>query len=843
LPNSRDPARLTVMRRRIRADGTAKPAFVVVAVIAAVLAAGGIHSLYQHLRVPAPAVIAAPAVAPAAPPAAAPAPAAAPTTIGFVDSPAAEAVAGTRITITGWALDPAGISGVAVHVDGVPHAADIGIARPDVAQAKPGFPDSARAGFAFEGDFADLSPSRHEVAVVATNRAGVATVLARKSLIPPAATRMWGGLLDAHPDLAGRQFTFLMMTSGATMGGADETDTAYAPYLSRTQRVGVAVPLLYMRTTKGAAGDWVFDPDFDLTRKCGVRLVAEDNLTGIIRFAIEHRVPVEFILNGGIWGDASCNDPEWDLNDHLEDDDYNAQWSQDDQTFPDDYLKGLAGSTDSPELARTLTYNVYATKVRDYKKRNLQAAARIISEFARKHPELFVGVVLDSDTYMNPFFKQVEYFDFNPGMIRQFREWLQGTGPYAGRPGAGVPDLSSYRRAQPLTLADVNRLARRNWSSWAEVEPPRRFPGSLYRPMRPGDVNIWEDHWYEEWQVFRQHIVGLHYDELSKWVHETGIPTDRIFSAQGFIAPDPGNKPIPINITSRGKNVDTSGVSLEGSIPRYGHLGAVIYGDTAENKTPMEGSHSLFAQFARMDPQWGVVEFNSTNLKLPKVLPVYDQAYRSFRDLFNFDARMVSPMAWNGSNGLFADQPDYVAYTSWRNTPAEDAMKDFVVARADLPRGARLWTFGTARHAADDGWTLDGGTLDAGRGFVDLRFAGATATLVSPSDQVLRAAGLDTLYVGLRDADALASVAVFARVEPASPWIAIAPETTAATLARTAPGLAVPLAWPAEWRERNTIAESFKVVMKFRAGIETARIDRIVLYPRATAVAGARNRR
>ena len=40
------------------------------------------------------------------------------------------------------------------------------------------------------------------------------------------------------------------------------------------------------------------------------------------------------------------------------------QWSQDDQTFPDDYLKGLAGSTDSPELARTLTYNVYATTVR-----------------------------------------------------------------------------------------------------------------------------------------------------------------------------------------------------------------------------------------------------------------------------------------------------------------------------------------------------------------------------------------------------------------------------------------------------------------------------------------------
>lgn len=170
-------------------------------------------------------------------------------------------------------------------------------------------------------------------------------------------------------------------------------------------------------------------------------------------------------------------------------------------------------------------------------------------------------------------------------------------------------------------------------------------------------------------------------------------------------------------------------------------------------------------------------------------------------------------------------------------------MKDFVVARADLPRGARLWTFGTARHAADDGWTLEGGTLEAGKGSVELRFADAKATLVSPPDQVLRAAGLDTLYVGLRDADALTTIEVFARIEPSSPWTSIVPETKAAALARTAPGLAVPLAWPAEWRARDAIAESFKVVLKFRAGIEQARVDRIALYPRSNAAADARNRR
>ena len=55
--------------------------------------------------------------------------------------------------------------------------------------------------------------------------------------------------------------------------------------------------------------------------------------------------------------------------------------------------------------------------------------------------------MLDSDTYMNPFLGGASYrFDYNPGMLRQFREWLRGSGPYAGRTDAGVPDLRSFRR-------------------------------------------------------------------------------------------------------------------------------------------------------------------------------------------------------------------------------------------------------------------------------------------------------------------------------------------------------------------------------------------------------------
>ncbi|MGH8315571.1 MAG: hypothetical protein ACRETU_10535, partial [Steroidobacterales bacterium] len=689
--------------------------------------------------------------------------------IGSIDTPPDEAIVDTSLRVSGWALAAGGIERVEIRIDGRPYIARYGIARPDVAAVKPGYPDSLAAGFEFSGDFAQLDLVRHQISVVAIDRGGRETELARRSLIPPQAMSLWSDLLDQRPTLAKQPFRFLMMTSGVAAGGAAEVESAYQSYLSRTTGIGIAVPILYLRTTKGAADDWVFDPYFDVSRKCGNRAVAEDNLHGVIQYAIDKHVPVQFILNGGIWADASCDTPEWDINDHLEQDVNNCQWTQDNVVFPDDYLKNLPGSTNSPELARTLTYNVYASTVRSYKGRNLQAAARVIATFAREHPDLFVGVSLDADTYMNPFFiqnKVLEIFDYNPGMIKQFRQWLAGSGPYAGKPEPGVPNLAHYRRPRPLSLADVSKLARKRWTSWDQVDPPRTFPGSPYQPAKPGEALIWDDPWYQEWQVFRQHVIALHYDELSEWVHDTGIPRDKIFSAEGFIAPDRGQSPFAVRITSHGQNYDTSGVSIEGSIPRAGHLGAVLYGETAENQAPMEVPHSLFATFSRMDPHWAVVETNATNLKSPLVQPHYAQSYHAFRDMFNFDAQEVSVMAWNGSNGLLAGQPGYLPYTAWRNTPAEAAMRDFLVTHANLPRGSRIWTFGAPRYPDDDGWRLEQGRVYARGGYLDLEFDAATATLLSPPDQVIRTSIIDSIVLGLHDPAPVAAIQIFGRIDP-----------------------------------------------------------------------------
>ncbi len=737
-------------------------------------------------------------------------------TIGSVDAPAAEATIGTAVRVTGWALDPAGVGRVEIRVDGRSYPARYGIFRPDVAQAKPEYPDASESGFAFEGDFAPLSPGRHELAIVAVNRAGAETVIAKRGLIPPAALTQWQQLYAEHHAQRPAPFYVVPGLSGIALGGALELDTAYTPYLSPTFAVGMRVPILYLRTTHGADHDWTFDPDWDIERRCGERRIAEDSLSKTIAYSIEHKLPVLFTLNGGIWADAACDIPAWDVNDHLEQDKANCQWNEHDEVMPDDYLKQLTGAIESPQLGRSLSFNVYAAQNRRYKKRNLQTVGRIIAQFARGHPELFVGANLDPDNYLNPFFEEKQWYDYNPGTLKQFRHWLAGSGPYAGATEEGVPDLSRYRRAHPLSLAQASALAGKRFRTWNEVDPPRLFP----REGKP----FWQDAWTHEWEMFRRHLVGLHYDELSEWLAETGIPPSRIFSAQGFTAPYPSALPFAVKLDSPSKNYDTGGASVEGAIPRYGHLGAIVYGDGALNNVRMENGSNLFATFHRMDPGWAVDEFNTADFRTPDNLPTYAMGYRALREMFNYGARFASPMAWNGSNGIYAGQKGYVSFMAWRNTPLEDAMRDFATSHAYVPLGTRLWTFGTPRHADRDEWTAAPGTLVAGAGYLEVSSSDGALTLISPLPLALDRNESDLLVLGL-DTNVVQSVGVEARA-PNGDWINIAPESPAAKLSSTQAGLSLPLAWP----ETLTFTDQIRLTLRFTNAASVARIRHIALY-------------
>jgi len=684
--------------------------------------------------------------------------------IGWIDEPASEAIVGPDVRVTGWALAASRIRAVELRMDGVVLTARFGMPRHDVADVRPGYPDNPDSGFEFDARLDAHPPppgvDRRRMTIVALAHDGSEMLLGERTLVESRAHARWR--FAARDDV--QPFYLLPAVSGVAAGGPYAMNTRYAAYASSTLRVGMRVPILYLRTTQGAAGDYAFDADFDIWRRSANRAIADDSLSHVLAHSAAMRLPVLVTLNGGIWSDAAGTAPEWDLTDKLEEDPANCQWNERDDVMADDYLKDLPGSHAAPELARALTLNVYADDVRRLKKRNLQQAAGPIVAFMRDHPDLFVGVNLDPDVYINPFFSESQWYDYNPGTLRQFREWLAGTGPYAAAGRSGLPDLAVFRREPPLSLHDVSGIARRTFATWDDVDPPRAFP-------RRADERYWNDPWVREWETFRRHLVSVHYTELAQWLVEAGVPSDRIWSSQGLMAPAEGCMPLALHVTSAVKNYDSGGVSIEGSKPRDGHLGAIVYGDAATNAMAMENGSTLFATLAAIDDGFAIVEFNTADLRQPERQPTYAAAYRAWRDLWNAGARFVSPMAWNGADGAHASDPGYVTFTAWRNTPLEEAARDFMLARSGLPRGTKLWTFGTQAHADDDGWTVDAGALTPSPGALtlDANWRGVV-TLHSPRGLAVPAARIGGFVVGLIPDAGIARIEIAARSPNSARW-------------------------------------------------------------------------
>ncbi|MEO8536995.1 MAG: hypothetical protein ABI533_05670, partial [Betaproteobacteria bacterium] len=572
----------------------------------------------------------------------------------------------------------------------------------------------------------------------------------------------------ATGDATRAPFVLVPAASGIATGGGDGIAARYGAYLSPTTRAGLRVPVLYLRTTHGAAEDFRFDANFDVTRRSADRPIADDALAHVLDHARNARVPVLVTLNGGIWSDAAGSEPDWDATDHLEQDAANCQWNERDAVMPDDHLKHLPGSHAAPELARALTLNVHAHEVRRYKRRNLEQAAAHLVAFLGEAPDLLIGVNLDPDVYINPFFSESQWYDYNPGTLRQFREWLAASGPYADAGRRGAPDLSGLARDPPLALREVCSLAQRHFATWDDVDPPRRFSRDIRAPF-------WKDPWVREWEVFRRHLVSLHYDELAQWLVEAGLPRERIWSSQGLMAPADDCMPLALTITSPVKNYDSAGVSIAGSKPRDGHLGAIVYGAAATNDIAMENGSTLFSTLAALDDEFAVVEFNTADLRHPERRPDYAAAYRAWRDLWNAGARFVSPMAWNGSNGLHADDPSYVSFTAWRNTPLEHAARDFLLARSGLPRGSKLWTFGTQAHADDDGWIADAGALTTCRGALRVTpDANRRVALHSPTGIALAGSRAGRIVLGLADDAAVVAIDIAVRTAGDGVWHGVA---------------------------------------------------------------------
>ena len=200
--------------------------------------------------------------------------------------------------------------------------------------------------------------------------------------------------------------------------------------------------------------------------------------------------------------------------------------------------------------------------------------------------------------------------------------------------------------------------------------------------------------------------------------------------------------------------------------------------------------------------------------------------YRALREMFNYGARFASPMAWNGSNGINAGQPGYVSFTAWRNTPLEDAMRDFAVAHAFVPVGTRLWTFGSSQYADPDGWSASAGAkLAAGPGLYRRYAAGWRGDPRFTAPLALARGETDLLVLGL-DVAAIGALEVEARASDGA-WVTLASNRSAGDLQVTSAGVSVPLAWPRSLRSTDQI----RISLQLRANAAPVRLRHIALYP------------
>lgn len=602
----------------------------------------------------------------------------------------------THIPVQAWIYDEQGIASATVTTElgvplGVLSRVKDGVPLPGLFTDPRGIPpgafwkDALMRGTLFAGTVPGkaVPPGIQRLVVHARDKDG------RETVLP-------GPLVSAElppmpPACSGEPFrVYLWATTKMLRGGLPELAELRRMSEGGCTVLGLHTRVEYLRTTRGKANDFEFDPDFpDALRHQQGKEMTTTSLREALSMADHYAVPMRILLDGGVWADSIFAAPEYDITDWLEEDDRNVQWNQFGKTERDDALRGLAGGHDNPQLGRVITLNIYNQAYRRYKKRNLQAAVRLIADYNRRHHDRPVSVTFDPDLYINPWFYLKQWYDYNPDTLRQFREWLTHTGPY----GAGG-ELAGRGRPERLDLGGINRIAVARWARLEDVDPPRGTPD-------------YTNPWHQTWTAFKRHLVSCHYADLARWAREAGMAPEHIYTAQTFIQSD-------VSVTGDDQAtgwVDEAGVSIAGAKPTDGHLGAILYGPASRNLGKPRSGTSLLANVRATDPRWEVAEMNPADIERPDRLPDHGDAHRTLSAIFNHGAGAISPM-WNGVAGDLSVRPSqFKSYETFAQSPFETQLVLFLRAAARLPRGSQLWTFGNAYVASDDGFMAVPGSI------------------------------------------------------------------------------------------------------------------------------------
>ena len=230
----------------------------------------------------------------------------------------------------------------------------------------------------------------------------------------------------------------------------------------------------------------------------------EDNLLHELSLAEQTNTPILVHVNDGHWAAGSFPNATggYDSDTLIE---YLAH------TYPETTMFDPNGSSIYSSISGENWFCLSRLNhiYRDYKMRNVGASARVIAEWAKKHPDLFAGVSLESETRMNNM-----QSDYNPYVVQEWIQWLTHTGIY----GPGSEFFGHGRVPSFDTIQSFNDVMDTTFASWDDLTPPKDFTvGQIFS---------------EEWQRWRiMQVINSNADNTLLLI-QNGIDRKQVFGHQ-----------------------------------------------------------------------------------------------------------------------------------------------------------------------------------------------------------------------------------------------------------------------------------------------------------------------
>ncbi|RLD10716.1 MAG: hypothetical protein DRI44_05365 [Chlamydiae bacterium] len=391
-------------------------------------------------------------------------------------------------------------------------------------------------------------------------------------------------------------------------------------------------------------------------------------------------LPIGFNVNGMPWGDTADQSVDI-LHNYLEK--YNdGEFLQKDQngnirksSLPQNPYTNEQAGTFSPYLEMQLSLSRNAQIIQNYVGRNNRMATGMLNWYREHHPDLLVFATMSSEYAQNAAAND-EYCDYSNSAKQEFRDWLSGSGLYAGQ-------------GQYSSLTDFNNAFGFSYSSWDDVEPPT-------------SIDWTSGSYWQKWNDFRIIMVNNMEQAQITWTVEAGWSPDRTYGHQ-----------IPFNPATTSEHERKYASPWTTTFVLNGANGITTYGSRTWDTT-------IFNAMYANDKIWGIFEYNPLSSSV-------SQNLSALNSVWNSKGHVVCPYAWYG-------QPTYQIF----GTAFESALQQFISDHsADSYTGLKFYE--TAPDSRNIIWPMsDSDSIESSSGLSSIYYTnGYMAATINSADPTI----------------------------------------------------------------------------------------------------------